>query len=64
METHIAELIYQESRISEAGAELRNLYNVLADDFEGAELLGRFDSYVDNLSAEAQILYRQIKGKL
>ena len=61
MTVHIAERIFRASQVSEAGAELRELYNVLADDFDGDELLGRFDSYVDNLSAEAQALYRKLK---
>jgi hypothetical protein len=49
---HIAS-VYEASRTSEAGVELRNLYNELADDFDGDELL---DSYVDNLSDDAQAL--------
>ena len=61
MQIHIANSVYEASRTSEAGVELRNLYNELADDFDGDELLGRFDSYVDNLSDDAQALYRQIK---
>lgn len=63
MQVHIANLIYEASKTSKAGVELRNLYNTLADDFDGNELLGRFDSYVDDLSNEAQDLYRQIKLK-
>lgn len=58
---HIAETIYEASKTNEAGMELRNLYNVLADDFDGQELLSRFDAYVDDASQEAQILYRNLK---
>ena len=61
MQIHIANSVYEASRTSKAGVELRNLYNELADDFDGDEVLGRFDSYVDNLSDDAQALYRQIK---
>jgi hypothetical protein len=58
----IADRLYEASKVSGAGSELWSLYNVLADDVEGAELLGRFDSYIDNLSAEAQALYRKLKA--
>jgi hypothetical protein len=60
-ETHIADRLYEASKTNNAGIELWSLYNVLADDFDGAELLGRFDSHVDFLSTEAQTLYRKIK---
>ena len=59
--THIVDLIYSASETSAAGVELRSLYNALADDFEGQELLARFDSYIDDASADAQDLYRQLK---
>ncbi len=62
MQTHIADRLYEASKTSTAGSELWSLYNVLADDVSGAELLGRFDSYIDNLSTEAQALYRQLKA--
>jgi hypothetical protein len=58
----IANRLYEASKASAAGGELWSLYNVLADDVTGAELLGRFDSYIDNLSAEAQALYRKLKA--
>jgi hypothetical protein len=60
---HIADRIYEASRTSEAGVELRSLFNTLADEFDGDELLGRFDAYVDNLSPEAQTLYRELKAE-
>jgi hypothetical protein len=62
MQAHIADRLYEASKTSTAGSELWSLYNVLADDFDGADLLGRFDSNVDNLSAEAQALYRKLKA--
>ena len=58
--THIADRLYEASKINDAGAELWSLYNILSDDVSGNELLGRFDAYVDDLSAEAQTLYRKL----
>jgi hypothetical protein len=60
--THLADRIYAASKVSKAGADLWELFNVLADDVDGDELLGRFDAYVDNLDSEAQALYRELKG--
>jgi hypothetical protein len=60
--SHLADQIYAVSKTSKAGADLWELFNVLADDVDGAELLGRFDAYVDNLDSEAQALYRELKG--
>ena len=58
--THIADRLYEASKINDAGAELWSLFNILADDVDGDELLGRFDAYVDNCSKEAQALYRKL----
>jgi hypothetical protein len=58
--THISERLCEASKISDAGAELWSLYNVLSDDVSGDELLGRFDAYVSDLSEEAQALYRKL----
>jgi len=58
--THISERLYEASTINDAGAELWRLYNVLSDDVSGDELLGRFDAYVNDLSEEAQALYRKL----
>jgi hypothetical protein len=57
---HIADRLHKASKINDAGAELWSLYNVLADDVSGDELLKRFDAYVDDLSEEAQALYRKL----
>ena len=58
--THIADRLHEASKINDAGAELWSLYNVLSDDVSGDDLLGRFDAYVDDLSEEAQALYRKL----
>ena len=58
--THISHLIDEARNTSEAGAELWSLYNVLADEYEGDDLLGRFDAYVSDLSVEAQNLYYKL----
>jgi len=60
-EENVVDRIYEASRTSEAGVELRTLFNELADEFDGQELLNRFDANVDNLSEEAQALYRDLK---
>jgi hypothetical protein len=57
---HISHSLNDQRNLSEAGAELWALYNTLADDYSDAELLGRFDAYVDDLSLEAQDLYRKL----
>ena len=58
--THIADLVYEASKTSKAGKDLWELFNILADDVDGEELIGRFDSYVENLDEEAQALYRKL----
>jgi hypothetical protein len=55
------ESIYDASKTSDAGVELRHLLNALADDFDGLELFARFDCYVDDASEAAQKLWKQIK---
>jgi hypothetical protein len=56
----LTDSIYEASKASQAGKDLWKLYNALADDFEGEDLLGRFDAYVDDLSQEARTLYRAL----
>lgn len=60
--THLADLLYEVRNESKAGSELWSLFNVLADDVDGDELLGRFDAYVDDLDQECQDLYRKLKA--
>ena len=56
----IAERIWESSKTSQAGKDLWKLYNTLADDFEGDDLLSRFDAYVDDLNPETRALYRAL----
>jgi len=58
--THISHSLNDQRNLSEAGAELWALYNTLADDTPEDQLLGKFDAYVDDLSVEAQALYRKL----
>lgn len=57
---HLSHSLHEESKQSAAGAELWTLYNALADDTPEDQLLGKFDAYVDDLSVEAQNLYRKL----
>ena len=52
--------IWEASKESQAGQDLWTLYNRLADDVSGEELLIRFDGYVFDLSEEAITLYRKL----
>lgn len=56
----ITQLIWEASKTSQEGKDLWKLYNTLSDDFEGDDLLGRFDAYVDDLSPETRALYRAL----
>ena len=60
----ISHLLFGASRASEAGHELWSLYNTLADEYEGDDLLGRFDAYVCDLSPEAQRLYQELYNQV
>ena len=56
----ITDRLFNASKESQAGKDLWKLYCTLSDDVAGDELASRFDAYVDDLSPEAQALYRAI----
>jgi hypothetical protein len=58
--SYLSHSLNNERNRSAAGAELWALYNTLADDTPDDQLLGKFDAYVDDLSVEAQNLYRKL----
>lgn len=57
---NIEDRIWEASKTSQAGKDLWNLLNALSDDVSGDELLARLDSYVSDLSQEAQTLYLKL----
>ena len=60
METSLYDAVWEASKTSKAGKDLWRLYNALADEVEGEELLSRLDAYVSDLDADAQALYRTL----
>lgn len=50
--------VFDSKNQSEAAEELYNLVSNLLDDVEFCDLLGKVDSYVDDLSREAQEHYK------
>ena len=60
METSLYDAVWEASKTSKAGKDLWRLYNALADEVEGDELLSSFDAYVSDLDADAQALYRTL----
>jgi hypothetical protein len=60
VETSFYDAIWEASKTSKAGKDLWRLYNALADEVEGDELLSRFDAYIADLDADAQTLYRTL----
>ena len=60
VETSLYDAIWEASKTSKAGKDLWRLYNALADEVEGEELLSRFDAYTADLDADAQTLYRTL----
>jgi hypothetical protein len=60
VETSLYDAVWEASKTSKAGKDLWRLYNALADEVEGEELLSRLDAYVSDLDADAQALYRTL----
>ena len=52
--------LFNAKKLSIAGEELWTLFNCLADDYEGNELLGKLECYVADYSQEVNDLYYRL----